>query len=410
MKAILRQTSWLVAAQVLTKAVGFFYTIFLARSLGVEEFGLFTVALAYFSIVSSIADFGFNRYLVREVARDHLKASELLCNIGMLRLTLTSVIFAIFSIILYLLDPDKMRVSLILLAVLAILPQSIALTFDGIFIGIQKLQFSAISLIVSSLSISIIGFYLVSIGLGSIGAINALILGQMIYVLVLFIFLYRHKIVPLSVVKLSIIKKTLIGSLPYGLLGVLDLIYFRIDAVILNYLRGNYETGLYGAAYKFLEAIIFIPAAFAAALFPTLAKMHGRNLSEMKGFFFKSLKIMGMLGVVTMLLYIGLLPIIIKTLLPNYMKAIDVLKILSLSIPFIFLSTPGVQVMLSSDKYLKEILLFSVFTVVFNISLNLLFIPEYGLLAAAVITVLSATLSFSIFYLFIVKKVLKIKD
>ena len=407
MRTILKQTSWLVFAQVFTKIVGFFYTIFLAKSLGVNDFGLYTVTLAYFSIISSFADFGFNRFLIREIARDKLKASELLCNIIMLRLTLISVIFGIFSVSLYLLDPDKLRVSLILLTVLAVLPQAVALTFDGIFVALQKLQFSAFALIVSSLTTALFGFYFVVLGFGTLGAVNALIIGQVVYVLILFILLYFYKGLFFSKVTLQILKQAFVGSLPYGLLGVLGLLYFRIDTVLLSYLKGNYQTGLYGAAYRFLEAIIFLPSSFAAALFPTLAKLHDDNLVEMKKLYYKSLRLMAVLGLFVLIFYITILPIFIKLFLPNYLEAINVIKILSLSIPFIFLSTPGVQVILSSDKYLKEVMFLSIFTLVFNIILNLLFIPQFGLLAAALITVLSDVLSFIIFYLFINKKVFK---
>lgn len=407
MSAILKQTSWLVLAQVFTKIVGFFYTIFLAKNLGVSDFGLYTVALAYFSIISSFADFGFNRFLVREIARDKLRASELLCNIMMLRLTLTSVIFGIFSFSLYILDPDKFRVSLILLSVLAILPQAVALTFDGVFIALQKLQFSALALIISSLTTVLFGFYFITLGFGPMGAVNALIVGQVLYVLALFIFLYFTNSLSFSKITLQILKKALVGSLPYGLLGVLGLLYFRIDTVILSYLKGNYQTGLYGVAYRFLEATIFLPSSFAAALFPTMTKLHDANLVEMKKLYAKSLKLMGILSLFVLIFYLAILPVIINLFLPNYSEAVNAIKILSLSIPFIFLSTPGVQVILSSEKYLKEVMLFSTFTLIFNIVLNLLFVPKFGILAASVVTVLSDILSFTIFFIFIRAKILK---
>ncbi len=188
MRSILKQTSWLFFAQTGTRIISFFYIIYLARTLGVSDFGLYTVSLAYFSILSSVADFGLNRFLIREVAIDKSKAPELLWNIIMLRLTLTSTFFALFSIILYFLDPDKMRVSLILLAAIAILPQGIAFTFDAIFVAIQKLQFSAAALFISGLSTTLVGLYLVGAGFGPLGAVNALVIGQVVYVIVLIIF------------------------------------------------------------------------------------------------------------------------------------------------------------------------------------------------------------------------------
>lgn len=406
MKQILKQTSWLIIAQVLTKVIGFFYTLFLAKSLGVESFGLYTVALAYFSIISSLSDFGFNRYLTREVAKDNLKANELFCNIGMFRLTITAVIFGIFATSLYLFDPDKLRISLILLAVLAILPQSIALTLDGIFIALQKLQFSSIALLLASLANALIGLFLINEGFGNVGAVNAFTLSQLIYGLSLFILLMFYKGLHFSRIELSVITKAIKGGLPYSLLGILGLLYFRIDAIILSYIKGSYETGLYGVAYKFLEATIFIPGAFAAAIFPTLAKLHNEKLTDLKKIYFKSLKLMTILGIIIMAGYIFILPEVIKLFLPNYLSAINSIKILSLSLPFIFMATPGVQVMLSTEKFLKEVIFFSIFTVAFNIILNLIFIPKFGFLAASWVTVLSDILSFLIFYYLVIRKIL----
>lgn len=406
MKSILKQTSLLFFAQTLTRFISFFYIIYLARTLGVSDFGSYTVALAYFSIISSVADFGFNRFLIREVARDRSQASQLFWNIVALRLTLTAVLFAVFSIALYLLDSDKMRVSLILLATIALLPQAIALTFDAIFIARQKLQFSAIALFVSSLATVSAGFFLVRNGFGSTGAVIALIVGQVIYATVLISFLYWHQGFFLSAINLSIIKKVIIGSLPYGLLGILGLLYFRIDTLLLSYIKGNFETGIYGAAYKFLEAAIFIPSAFSSALFPVLARTHESSPIDLRKLYFKALQIMLGLGLLVLLGYVLILPVIIKILLPNYLSSIQAIMILSLSIPFMFIQVPAVTVLLSTDKYLKPVLKLSILSLIFNIGANLIFIPKFGFVAASWVTVTSEILSFVIFFLLIKNKIL----
>ena len=407
MKPILRQTSWLVAAQVLSKVIGLFYTIFLAKNLGVEIFGLFSVGLAYFSIVSAISDFGFNRYLIREISKDEGQKWEIVCNLLILRLTLVSLFFGIFSVFLYFFDPNKMRVSIILLSSLAVLPQTVALTFDGIFIALRKLQFSALASIVSSLATVFIGFLLINMGFEIYGAVNALILGQLVFAIFFIILFSFHSGVHFGEIKLSIIKSSLKGSLPYGLLAILGLLYFRIDTVILSYLRGNFETGLYGASYRFLEATAFIPTAFSSALFPVLARLHqAKSLAEMRDLYIKSVKLMGFLGFFITIILIALASQIIKYLMPDFIQSVDIVKILSLSVPLMFMASPGVQVMFSSDKYLKSVLFLSVFTLGFNILLNLLFIPSFGIWAAAWITVLSDLLSFVVFFFFVKKKIL----
>lgn len=405
MREILKQSSWLFFAQVLTRVIGFFYTIFLANKLGVSDFGLFTVGFAYFSIISSVADFGFNRYLIREIAQGEVKSKELVSNIVMLRLTITAIIFAVFSIILYLFDPDKFRVSIILLSSLAILPQAVAITFDGIFVALRKLQLSSLSLIISSMSTVLAGFLLINQGFGVIGAVNALIFGQLMYVLTLALLLFQNRTAILSVVKLSIIKKILIGSLPYGLLGILGLLYFRIDTILLSYLRGSFETGIYGVAYRFLEGVSFIPSAFFAAFFPVLVNVQNSK-PEVSRLYLKSLRLLGGVGILILIGYIFILPEVIKTFLPDYLPSISAITILSFSIPFMLMQVAAVSVLLSNERFLKQVLMLSVFILAFNILANLIFIPQYGYIAAAWVTVLSEILSFIVFFLFIKSKVL----
>ncbi len=394
-------------AQVLTRIVGFFYTIFLAKNLGVSDFGLYSAALAYFSIVSSAAEFGFTRFLVREVARSSEKATSLCASISCLRLTFTTVLFAVFSVILYFLDPDKIRVSITLLAVLAVVPQAVNLTFDGIFMAIRKLEYSSISLIVLSFSTTILGMAMINSGFGPTGAVTALVWGQLFYLVLQAFFLKKLRLHLSLDVNWKNLKQIIKGSLPYGLIGILGLLYFRIDTLILSYMKGNFETGLYGAAYKFLEALVFIPAALSTAIFPVLAKLHETDKNQVKKIYFKSLKVLFLLSLAVVGGYLLILPVIVQTFLPGYIPAIKAIQILSFAIPFLFCHFPAVQVLFSSDKYLKTILAFSVILLSLNICLNLIFIPQYGYLAASWITVASEALSFIIFFIFLMTKVLK---
>ena len=412
MRQILKQTSWLFFAQVLGRLIGFFYTIFLARNLGVSEFGLYATALAYFSLFSSIADFGFNKFLIREVSHDHRKIPELLTGISILRLTFTSILFSIFAVLLYFLDPDKIRVSLILLAVLALLPQSLSLTLDAVFTALQRLQYSSISLIAFNLSATILGVLLIYLGFGPQGAVIAFILGQVVYLLtmVLFLTMQKNKFVVVKIIseiKLPALKKIIQGSLIYGVLGMIGVASFKMDIIILSYLRGNFETGIYSAAYKFLEGVSFIPITLSTALFPVFSKLHKNNQRQLSSIYFKSLKIMLFLGVATSLLFILFLPIVIKTFLPNYLASIQILKILALAIPFIFLHIPSAQVLLSTDKYLKQSLIMYILLISMNLILYLIFIPKFGLLGASWVTVFSELTTLVVFTAFLTRKVLK---
>lgn len=403
---IFKQTSWLLGAQLLGRIIGLFYTIFLARNLGVTDFGLYSVALAYYSIVLSIADFGFNRFLIREVATDHKNMHKFLLNTCFLRVLITSVLFAIFAASLYIMDPDKLRVSLTLLAVLVAVPQSLSLTIDAIFISLQKLEFSALAMLFLNISTALWGVFLVSRGLGPTGAVAAFASGQILYLFLLLFLGAVEKIPLISEINISVFKEIAKGSLPYGILAVLGLLYFRIDLLFLTYIKGNYDGGIYAAAYKFLEAIIFIPSALGTALFPVVARLHNVNSEDIKDLYFKSISVMFGAGIILLGFYLTVLPEIIRLILPNYIASISAIKILAFAIPFIFIHVPGAQILLATDKYLKPIIFLSVFTLSFNVVLNLAFIPSFGIFAASWVTVASEALSFLVFFKLLQAKVL----
>lgn len=412
--SILKNSAWLFFAQSLVKIVSFFYTIFLARNLGVGEFGLYVTALAYFALLSSISDFGINRFVIREGAKDPAKLPLLITLASMVRVALVFFIFLVFVLWLSFLDRDITRISLSLLAALAIFPQSVALTFDAALIAKERLKYSAMGLLGLSLATTILGVYFIHSGLNSLGAVLALFWGQMAYLVLLFLLLrFNNLQVNFGLWKsgLSLALQQTVelvkGSLPYGIVGVLGLLYFRVDTLMVSYLKSVEQAGFYGAAYRFLEAIVFVPSALASAMFPVLAKLHDHDLVKVKKLYFSSIKILGAFSLPVFLGYFFLLPKVITSLLPGYLPSIEAIKILSFAVPFIFIHVPGALVLISSDKFLKPVICLSIVTLSFNVILNFFFIPQFGFIGASYVTVLSEAFSFLVFFTLLYLKILR---
>lgn len=392
-RKVYKNTSWLLGGQAIVKVIAFVYTIFLANALGVSDFGLYVVALSYYSLISVVADLGVTRYLVRELAIGHLPKGSLLSTAILTRLSVLSISFAISSLAVYILDPDKLRAFLISLVVLAVLPQSISLSLDAIYISASKLKYSALGIVSMTIFTAILGVILVKFQMGIVGAVVALMVGQLFHALLLANFCFIHKINCLGTVDSKIIRQLTKGSLPYALLSVFGLFYFKVDSLLIGYLRGSFEAGIYGVAYKFLEGVVLIPSVLSIALFPILSKMHKKHPHDLKKVFIKISKVMVALSLIVVLGFLLILPPFIHYILPNYTSAVPAVKVLALAIPFIFLHVPLSQILLSSEKYLRQMIFISLIPISFNILLNLHFIPQYGFIAAAWITVVSDGLS-----------------
>lgn len=404
---ILKNSSWVFGAQSLVKVISFVFTIYLAGKLGVEGFGLYSAALAYFSLFASVSDIGLSRYLIREGARDTEKLNNLLTVTLILRLILIISVLLIVTSFLLIFDNDPIRRYLSILAMLAIIPQAVALTFDAVLVAKQSIKLSSIGVFILSLLTTSIGYFMTESGYGAKGVLFSLIMAEVLYAGLMGYFVVSSGIHFTQIKKLGNLKEIILGSLPYGILGIMGLVYFKIDTLFLSYLRGSYETGLYTVSYRFLEALVFIPSALTTAAFPVLSRLHGVDNRQIKKIYYFSVLILGGLSVVFTLGYLFVLPVFLQTLLPEYVESVNIIRILSLTIPFMFIHVPGAAVLLTSDKLLKPVIYLSFITLGFNVISNLIFIPIYGIYAAAWITVASEALSFIVFFLLLYKKILR---
>lgn len=403
---ILKNSSYLLFAQVVSKAIAFFYTIFLARSLGVNNFGLYIIALSYFSLIGMIGDFGVSRYFIRQIVLDRQALTESSFTVAFLRGCLVLATLTVLAVALPWSDPDHTRVLLILVAGVATIPQTIGMTIDNIFTALQNYALSAISALVLSISTAWFGISLIMAGVSSIAPLLALILGEIAYILAGYLLLRSLKLKIRFLVDFALLGRVVKGALPYGLLGAIGLLYFKVDSLLLGYIKGAYDTGIYGVAYKFLEAIVFIPSALFAALFPTLAQAHEKDSQAVGRVYWLALKLLGVLSIPVTLGYVLILPMLIEWQLPFYLSSVRVVEVLSLTIPFMFINLPAVVVLFSTGRYLKPVIYLSLIPLLFNVGLNILLIPAYGYMAAAWITVFSEILSFLLFFQLLYRKIL----
>jgi O-antigen/teichoic acid export membrane protein len=199
----------------------------------------------------------------------------------------------------------------------------------------------------------------------------------------------------------DILNSILKGSLLYGVMSMLGLIYFKVDTLMLSYLKGNYDAGVYSAAYRFLEGIVFIPAAFETAFFPVMSRINGEGKFNFS-LYLKSVGLLALLSIPFVASFWYFVPWMIRYFLPiGYIDSIDIVGILALAVPFIFILAAQGAVLLSNEKKLRLLLGVSLFNLLGNIGGNLLFIPLYGVYAAAWLTVVSQFLAFVIYFVII---------
>lgn len=404
-KHIFKSSSYLLLSQFLVKGFAFAYAIFLAGNVGASDFGTYSAALSIFGLMSLFADLGINRVLTRDIARDEENLSKLFSTALLLRALTSALSFFGLTVFFYLSDPSGLRFVLTSIALLSLVPQSTALSVDAVLIALKKAPLSALGFFLFNMVSFIFGAILIFLGFGVYGAIIAFLIGHIFYAVFFICTLIFTKKIEFKPFDINLAWSILVKSLPYGLLSAIGFASFRLDTVILSYIRGGVETGIYSLAYRFLEAATIIPVAFGTILYPVFSE-YEKNPGKTKKLFNHSLVIGFLAGAAALASISLVVPFFLNRFLPeSFSGSSSALVILSLSIPFIFMHIPMGQLLLSRENMLKKVLLLYLFVFCINLILMLTVIPKFGYIGAAWVTVIAEATTFFAFFLFINKHI-----
>lgn len=406
LKTIFKNSSYLLVSQLFVKVFAFGYAIFLAGNIGASDFGTYSAALSIFGLMSLFSDLGINRVLTRDIARDESELPKLFSTAMLLRAFSAAVSFLGLTIFFYLTDPSNLRFQLTTIALLSLIPQSIALSIDAILIALKRVSYSALGFFLFNMASFIVGSALIFLGYGVYGAIIAFLTGQILYAFFLVYLLASSRKINFKPFDFNVAKNLLIMSWPYGVLSAIGFASFRLDTVILSYAVGGEQTGIYALSYRFLEAATIVPVAFGTVLYPVFSE-HSEDPQRTKKLFNNSL-LFGFLAGIGILIAMNItVPFFLNRVLPeSFFGSSSALIILSFAIPFIFMHIPMGQLLLSRQNLLKQTLLVYLFIFLVNLALMLAIIPTYGYIGAAWITVIVEALTFLSFLIYIHKKIL----
>ena len=400
-RKVLFNTGWQVVGKVVTASSTLLITLIIGRSLGPSGFGEFTKIFVFVGYFYIIADFGLNSIFVKE-AQSYTRDKEKSVNNLFKAILTLRVVIAFFLVLIAIMVafflPYNSEASTgfsplvktgIMIASLTIITQALFTTANGFFQKKLRYDFSAIAAISGSivmvLATAIIYFTTRSLLL----FVSIYILGGLTYVAASF-FLISKKLDYKFFTSFDLTKSKalLLSAWPIGVALILNLLYFRADVFILASFRSSAEVGLFALGYQFFEAALAVPIFFTNALYPLLSEAFAKNIEEFKKIvrnWALYLVAFSIILTICLLLISFLIPLIFDS---RFEDSKTTLQILALGMPFFFLSALFWHVLII---YNKQKLLIYVYAAgaIFNLTVNLIFIPIFGYRAAAITTVIS---------------------
>lgn len=369
----------------------FLVSLLIARYFGARGFGEYSKATNFIALFYLLADFGFNAVVLRDINNRPNEEKSIINNLFGLRMIGGFALICIAILITFFLPYDVVRnegftpvaKGAIISLSLMILYQAFLNTANVVFQKHLRYEQSTLANIAASVVTLLTAVVLLSLGKSLPVILLSYVVGAIAASFILFIFV--KKLHAQFAPRFSLIesKRLIVKALPLGLTLVFNIVYFRADVFILTLFRTTTEVGTYGLAYKFFEFPLTIPTFFANSLYPILL-VHSQNKKQFQSTVTKAgLVLLGLSLIILVGIYITA-PLLVY-IRKDFFPSIAVLRLLSLSMPVFFLSSLFMWILITYGKN-KQLLTVYFIGMIINILLNLLFVPLYGITAAAVIT------------------------
>lgn len=387
-KKILNQFSWQMLGKVISSLSTIIILGLIARNYGTTGTGVYTLALAFLSFFYIAADFGINAHVLPNLIKENFGLS--FQKLFGLRILWAFVLMILaYLIIIFWPAIDKNFQQAVLVAIPAILAVSIFATCTALFQGKLKFELATIASSVGVLITFLLTFFVIFLRLGTADLLLAHAFGLLVTaVLSLFLIQSLTKIRPIF--DLAYIKKTVFESWPISTTLLLNIIYFRADAFILTYLKSFAEVGIYNVAYQIFQSLLVIPAYIMNSFYPLMLKDFAEEKPKFVSNLLKMCLFMFGLSFIGMLVILVFAPLLINIITggKGFTGSIQSLQMLSLGFPAFFVTSVLMWTLIVLKKY-KTMLLIYFTGMIFNISFNLLLIPQYSYIGASLVTVLS---------------------
>ncbi|WP_382377117.1 flippase [Geobacillus jurassicus] len=382
---------------ILAILLGFASSIIIARALGPEKQGIYTLVVLLPSMLFTFLNIGISSASVYYIGREKYSLGTIVSTNVFLALVI-SVISIIVGVLCIGLFKDVFFKSVpvaYLLLILSSLPFLFVTSFlQAVFQGLQAFGiFNLVSICGSIANLLFLAVGVLFLKLGVMGAITSFLASAITPLLLLIVFLKkRHIPIGAKYVSKEFIKDCLMYGYKAHLSNILAFLNYRIDILIISYFLSPMAVGVYNVAVSIAEKLWIVSQPVSAVLFPRISS--SKDDAERNGLTAKVTRNVLFLSIVVGIGLFFVSDLLIGIMFgEKYEAASKLIKILLIGITLF-----SAERILSNDlagRGKPELNLYtSLFTVVINIILNLLFIPKWSFYGAATATSVAYSLTF----------------
>lgn len=382
----------LAAAQVGGQLIGLAMLVIVSRRIGPAYLGAYAFSYNIVLYVGLATTIGLPVLGMRDVGQPGADRRRVLVDTATTRVFLALILGGSLVALSPWIAPST--ASRVLLPLLAIKLLTDACTFDWYLQGTGRHAVVAISRFVGQIAYAAALLPLLAYGLtGARNYVIANLIGLAVTAAIMFPLAVRDSGLPFGKINIKPITRRLARSTPFLWWIALTQVYYSTDLILVTYLAGDRNAGLYAAASKLPLSVIGVAALWFTVSMPETARLHSTSQTPVIQ---QQTRVAATSALVAGLPFILLGPLfatdIVKTIFGiRFAGAGPALAILSASVAVSLLQIVVTSVVMGAGRERPYVRAMSLGAAA-NVGLNLVLIPSFGIVGSAVSTIVSESI------------------
>jgi len=369
-------------------AIGLVSIGVLTRYLGPEDYGKYTLALMYMQLFGVLADVGIYTTVVREISKEPDRTEELIGNALALRLVLAIGVIALACAVSLLLPYEHQVRVAILMAGAPLLIGMVNTTFVAVLQSRLRMSRQVVGDVLGRLASLLVVLVVVWLDLGFYWVLAAAAAGAAVTLTITWR-LTRPLVRVRPQRDRAVWRSLIVTAIPLGLALAINAIYFRADTLIISLYEPYSEVGLYTLAYRVLELTLVVGTVFLNTTFPVVSEAVARDMPRALRAIQSSSEVCVVLGAPMVAGGLVLAPQLVQLAGgDDFSGSAEPLRILLAAGALAWINGVFGYALIARERQASALWLNGT-ALTFNVGLNFLLVPRYGIVAAAVVTVAS---------------------
>jgi O-antigen/teichoic acid export membrane protein len=276
-RTVAKNTAWAVLQPLLMNVLSLAATGYIARQLGVAEYGRFNLGYAFVAMFAPLTNLGLRSLTIRHVAANRDSAAEYLGRVLVLRLILSFVVAAVTVAAIPLSGGSGHTRDVIIIAAIGMIVTTLGGVLTDGFQAFEQMRPTSLASMAGGVLLTVASVVALYFGGGIREMALAYLLGPICTLALLWVWCRRKPFLPKPVWDRPGSWAMLRLASPFFLITLLDVVSTRIDILVLARVLGEHGLGSYTAATSLVDRAMVLCDGAATALLPAISHLNAQS-------------------------------------------------------------------------------------------------------------------------------------